>query len=205
MFKLYFTPGACSLAPHIALREAGLSFELEQVDLETKRTRSGADFTKVNPKGQVPVLQLEDGALLTEVPVVLQYIADRKPETDLAPRTGTMERYRLQEWLNFATSELHKGFTPLFRPDTPAQYTDVAKRYVTRSLAYLDERLAASGSRFLLGDTFTVADIYVFVVASWSAYKAIDLAKWPALAAYSGRVAERAAVQKALEAEGLKK
>ena len=125
--RLYFNPGACSLSPHIVLREAGLEFDLVQVDLKTKKTKSGEDFTRINPKGQVPVLGLDNGEFLTEGPAIVQYIADRKPEAGLIPAAGSMERYRVLEWLNFITSELHKGFSPLFRPNTPEKYKTISK------------------------------------------------------------------------------
>jgi len=204
MPTLYYSPGACSLAPHIALREAGLEFALEQVDLKTRRTKNGADFTQVNPKGQVPTLRLDDGAILTEVPAVLQYIADRRPESGLAPRAGSFERYRLQEWLNFVTSELHKGFAPLFQADTPPEYAEIVKRRLAERFTYLEGQLA-DGRPYLLGEGFTVADAYAFTVVSWSRYVKLDLAPWPKLQAYLGRVGARAKVQEALRTEGLVK
>ena len=154
--KLYFTPGACSLAPHIALREAGLSFGLEQVDLAKKTTKGGEDFNKVNPKGYVPALELDDGQVLTEVAAVVQYVADQKPDTGLAPRPGTLERHRLQEWLTFISSELHKGFGPLFRPTTPEAYKPIIKENGARRLAFVDQQL--EGKDYLMGSDFTVAD-----------------------------------------------
>jgi glutathione S-transferase len=142
--KLYYSPGACSLSPHIVLREAGMTFDVEKVDLKTKTTATGADFTKVNPKGQVPTLQLDSGEILTEGPVIVQYIADQNPGAGLAGAAGTMERYRVQEWLNFITSELHKGFSPLFRPNTPDAYKEIAKANLAAKFDAVEKHLAAS-------------------------------------------------------------
>jgi glutathione S-transferase len=199
--KLYFTPGACSLAPHIALREAGLNFDLEQVDLGTKKTKSGADYTKVNPKGYVPALALDNGEVLTEVPVVLQYIADQKPESGLAPKAGTMERYRTQEWLNFVTAELHKGFGALFNPKVPEDYRPVAIERLNQRLDFLATQI--DGKPYLTGDKFTAPDAYLFTILSWAPHLKVSLDKWPTLKAYLERVAGRPQVQAALKAEGL--
>jgi len=199
--KLYYSPGACSLSPHIALREAGLNFELEQVDLKAKKTKAGADFTQVNPKGQVPTLKLDSGEILTEGPAVVQYIADQKPGSGLAPAAGTMGRYRLQEMLNFITSELHKGFSPLFRPNTPEEYKPIVKDALFAKFGQLDKVLA--GKSYLMGDQFTVADAYCFTVMGWSKYHKIDLSPWPNLKSYMERVAARPKIQEALKAEGL--
>ncbi|MGH6962651.1 MAG: glutathione transferase GstA [Dongiaceae bacterium] len=201
--KLYFSPGACSLAPHIALREAGFKFDTEQVDLATKKTKSGADYRQVNPKGYVPALQLDNGEVLTEVPVILQYIADQKPESGLVPKAGTMERYRTQEWLNFVTSELHKGFGALFNPAVPDAYRTIAIDKVGQRLDFLAGKL--DGKQYLQGDRFTAPDAYLFTILGWAPYLKVSLDKWPALGAYSGRVAARPAVQAALKAEGLVK
>ncbi|MGQ0665119.1 MAG: glutathione transferase GstA [Pseudomonadota bacterium] len=201
--RLYFSPGACSLSPHIVLREAGLTFDLEQVDLATKQTKSGADFKAVNPKGQVPALRLDDGQVLTEGPAVVQYIADQRPQSGLAPAAGTMERYHLQAWPNFITSELHKTFSPLFRANTPDEYKKIAKGNLADRFGYLDRHLA--GKTYLMGDRFTVADAYCFTVVGWSNYMNIDLAPWPNLGAYIKRVAARPKVQEAMKAEGLVK
>jgi glutathione S-transferase len=201
--KLYFTPGACSLAPHIGLREAGYQFDLEQVDLATKMTKSGADYTKVNAKGYVPALQLDNGEVLTEAPVILQYIADQKPDSGLVPKAGTMERYREQEWLNFVTSELHKGFGALFNPKIPEDYRPMAIERIGTRLDFLAKQL--DGKPYLMGDKFTAADAYLFTVLSWSPHLKISLDKWPTLGAYLGRVAARPQVQAALKAEGLTK
>jgi glutathione S-transferase len=201
--KLYFSPGACSLSPHIALREAGLPFDLEQVDLRAKKTKSGAAFSLVTPKGAVPVLQLDDGQILTEGPAIVQYIADRKPESQLAPPAGTLERYRLQEWLNYVTSEIHKGFSPLFKANTPAEYKEVLKEALAGRFDYLSKHLEKQ--KYLLGDKFSVADGYLFAVLNWTNHVGMNLARWPVLQAYVERVAARPAVAAALKAEGLVK
>jgi len=201
--KLYFAPGACSLAPHISLREAGMKFDLEQVDLATKTTKSGADYTKVNGKGYVPALQLDSGEVLTEAPVILQYIGDQKPESGLVPKAGTMERYRTQEWLNFVTSELHKGFGALFNPKTPEDYRPVAIERIGQRLDFVAKQV--DGKPYLTGDRFTVPDAYLFTVLSWAPHLKVSLDKWPTIQAYIGRVAARPQVQAALKAEGLLK
>jgi glutathione S-transferase len=201
--KLYFSPGACSLSPHIVLRESGMPFELEQVNLQSKKTKAGADFLAVNPKGQVPVLQLDSGDTLTEGPAIVQYIADQNPQSGLAPKAGTIERYHVQEWLNFITSELHKSFTPLFRPNTPEAYVAIVRENLANRFAFLDSKLA--GKQYLMGDKFTVPDAYCFTVVGWSKYKDIDLNRWPNLNAYWERVAARPKVQEARKAEGLLK
>ncbi len=203
MTKLYYSPGACSLSPHIALREAGLPFDLVLASTKTHQLADGTDFYTINPKGSVPVLELADGQRLTEGPAIVQYIADQAPASQLAPAHGTMARYRLMEWLNFITSELHKGFSPLFNPSTPEDYKAVANANVTKRLKWVDEQL--EGKTFLLGDTFTVADGYLFTVASWGKYVGVDIAPMKNLSAYVGRVAARPAVQAALKAEGLLK
>jgi glutathione S-transferase len=199
--KLYFSPGACSLSPHIILREAGAKFELEQVDNREKKTRSGQDYWAINPKGQVPVLGLDSGERLTEGPIIVQYIADQKPGSGLAPPAGTMERYRVQEWLNFTTSELHKTFGPIFRPTTPDAYKTISKETLDKRFDWLDKQL--TGRQYLMGDRFTIADAYLFVVLRWAARVDMDLSKWPNLKAYVDRVAARPKVQEALKAEGL--
>jgi glutathione S-transferase len=200
--KLYYTPGACSLSPHIVLREAGLKFDLERVDLATKKLKdSGADYLPINPKGQVPVLLLDDGDKLTEGPAIVQYVADQKPESGLAPANGTRARYHLQEWLNFITSDLHKTFSPLFRQTTPEEFVKITKETLANKFAHLDKHLAKN--QYLLGDNFTVADAYCFVIVGWSKYKDIDLARWPNLKAYMDRIGARPKVQEAMKAEGL--
>ncbi|HYG90717.1 MAG TPA: glutathione transferase GstA [Azospirillum sp.] len=199
--KLYMKPGACSLASHIVLREAGLPFDLVKVDLATKKTEDGGDFLAVNPKGQVPTLGLDEGGILTEGAVIMQYVADKAPSSGLIPEHGSLERYRVLEWLNFVGSELHKTFSPLFRPTTPDAFKAVIKENLAAKFAVLDRHLA--GNHFLMGDRFTVADAYCFTVARWAKPMGIDLSRWPSLAAYMARVAERPTVRDALIAEGL--
>jgi len=197
--KLYFARNACSLSPHIVLREAGLPFELERVDTKTHKTRSGIDFYSINPKGYVPALQLDDGQVLTEGPAIVQYIADLKPESKLAPPPGTMDRYRLQEWLNFIGTELHKQFSPLFSATISEQMKQQLKEKIAGRFDYVSKHL--EGRQFILGDTFTAADAYLFTVVSWSKFVEIDLSRWPSLKAYIDRVAMRPAVRAAIEAE----
>jgi len=201
--KLYYAPGACSLAAHIALREADRRFDLERVDLKTHRTASGADYSLVNPKGYVPALQLDDagGTILTEAAVVLQYIADLAPERALAPPSGSAERYRLQEWLNFISSELHKQFGPLFDARTPPAVAERQRGKISERFLYLQDAL--SDRAYLMGETFTVADAYLFVMLQWSTSHGIDIALYPVLDDYESRIARRPAVELALAAEGL--
>jgi len=199
--KLYFSPGACSLSPHIVLRETGQNFELEQVNNQEKKTKSGKDYWTVNPKGQVPCLELDNGDKLTEGPVIVQYIADRKAAAGLAGAPGTMERYRIQEWLSFVGSELHKSYGPMFRPTTPDAYKDISRQNIGKRLDWIDKQLA--GKQYLMGDKFSVADAYMFAVLRWSPRVNIDIAKWPNVKAYVDRVAARPKVQEALKAEGL--
>ena len=201
--KLYYSPGACSLAPHIGLREAGYQFDLEQVDLAAKKTKSGADYTKINGKGYVPALQLDNGEVLTEAPVILQYIADQKPESGLVPKAGTMERYRTQEWLNFVTSELHKGLGALFNPALAETARPAIVDKLSARLDFLAKQL--DGKPYLTGDKFTAPDAYAFTVLSWAPHLKVSLDKWPALKAYIERIAGRPHVQAALKAEGLAK
>jgi glutathione S-transferase len=197
--KLFFTPGACSLSPHIALREAGMPFDLEQVDLKSKQTKSGGDYRAVNPKGSVPALQLDNGQVLTEGPAIVQYIADQKPQSKLAPAAGTFERYRLQEWLNYLSSELHKMYSPLFNPATPADQQQAIKSAIGTKLELVNRNL--EGKQFLMGDTFTVADGYLFTILSWSKHVGMNV---PAgLNSYFDRIVSRPAVQSAMKAEGL--
>jgi glutathione S-transferase len=200
--KLYFSTGACSLSPRIVLMEAGLPFTPEKVDLKSKKTAAGVDYLAINSKGAVPALELDDGRVLTEGPAIIQYLADLKPESGLAPRAGSFERYRLMEMLNFITSEVHKGFTPLFKPDTPADYKKIAVDNLAKRFDWLSTYF--SGKKFVMGDTFTVADAYLFTVLRWSALVHVDLSRWPVLVAYQERVAERPKVKEALQAEGLK-
>lgn len=201
MLQLYYTPGACSLASHIALRETGLEFGLIRVDLATGKTEQGEDFRATNAKGYVPALRLEDGQLLTENQVILQYLADRQPESGLAPAAGTLPRYRLMEWLAFIATELHKGFGPLWNPATPeATRQDTLTRLAKR----FDFVEAALNQRQGLTDAdFSIADAYLFTVLGWAPLHHIDLSPWPGLQAFQQRVASRPAVQAALQAEGL--
>ncbi|AOR67945.1 glutathione transferase GstA [Burkholderia stabilis] len=199
--KLYYSPGACSLSPHIVLREMGLTFELEKVDLQSKKTESGSDFRSVNPNGYVPLLVLDDGQVLTEGPAIVQYLADRAPEARLAPEAGTMERYRLVEWLNFISTELHKAFAPLFNPKTPEEWKAIVNDLIAARLAYVEKKLG--GQVYLMGDNFTVADAYLFTVLSWGKWVGVDIGRWPTLQSYTNRISSRPTVQAALKAEGL--
>lgn len=199
--KLYFKPGACSMAPHIALRETGLAFDLEKVDLARHQTAAGEDYLRINPKGYVPALLLDDGALLTECAVMLQYIADHQPAAGLAPKAGTLERYRLMEWLNFLATEVHKPFSPFFNPKAPPEIREYNLRLLTRRLGYLDAQL--DGKSYLMGAQFTVADIYLFTLLNWCNLHQIDLAQWPTLKDYMTRIAARPSVRETMKAEGL--
>jgi glutathione S-transferase len=199
--KLYYSPGACSLSPHIVLRESGLPFELVLASTKTHKLADGSDYYAINPKGYVPLLELNNGERLSEGPAIVQYIADQVPQKNLAPANGTMPRYRLQEWLNFITSELHKGFSPLFNPATPEDFKPAAKERLAGRLKWVDAQL--EGKAYLTGDQFTVADAYLFTVTSWTKYVGIDIAGLANLGAFMGRVAARPAVQAALKAEGL--
>jgi glutathione S-transferase len=199
--KLYFSPGACSLSPHIVLLEAGLAFEAERVDLASKRTAGGADFYAIQPQGYVPALQLDGGLVLTEGPAIVQYLADLAPHKQLAPPAGSLGRYQLAAWLNFISSELHKNFAPLFNPAAAAAVKDYARANLARRLAHPGEVLAAG--EYLMGKQFSVADAYLFTVLNWAGKVEFDLAPWPALAAFQARVAARPAVQQALREEGL--
>ena len=201
--KLYYTPGACSMAAHIALREAGLKFETEKVDLKEKRTSTGADYTRINPKGYVPALELENGQVLTETGVVIQYVADQKPDLGLAPKVGTLERYRMMEWIHFVSTEIHKPFGPLFTPGTPEQTQQAQKELLGKRFDYLAEQL--KGKQYLMGEKFTVVDAYLFTVLKWTEHLKIDLAPWPILQTYIARVATRPTVVETLKAEGLAK
>jgi glutathione S-transferase len=201
--KLYYAPGACSLSPHIVSRELGLPVELKKVDTKAKTVEGGGDYRKVNAKGYVPALELDDGRILTEGPAIVQYLADQKPEAGLAPKAGSFERYRLQEWLNFLTSEIHKAFSPLFKPNTPEEYKKISKENLAARFDWLDKEL--SGRDYLMGSAFSVADAYLFVLLNWTGFQQIDLARWPSLTAFQARVAARPKVQEALQAEGLLK
>ena len=199
--KLYYTPGACSHAPHILLREAGLDFTIEKVDLADKKTETGADFKKINPHGYVPALQLNDGTVMTEVAVISQYIADRVPAKKLAPANGTAERYTLQSWLNFISAEVHKQLGAMFNPAVPEEYKTIVKTKLATRFDSLTAHL--SKQPFVLGETFTAADAYLYPILTWTKFFAIDLAKWPAIKSFMERVAARPSAQEAAKAEGL--
>jgi glutathione S-transferase len=200
-FKLYYAPGACSLAPHIVLREAGATFSLEKVDTGTHRLADGSDYYAINPKGQVPVLELDDGTRLTEGPVVSQFIADRAGALALMPAAGSLARYRVMEWQNYVTSELHKSFTPLFHGGLDATAKKTLAAILRKKLEWLNGQLA--GKSYLTGDIFTAADAYLFVVLNWAKFVQIDLTDLKHIGAFMSRVAARPAVQAALKAEGL--
>ncbi|HWV54509.1 glutathione transferase GstA [Pseudorhodoplanes sp.] len=199
--KLYYSPGACSLAVNIALHEAGIPFDLERVDNKAKVTKGGENFWDVNPKGVVPVLTLDNGETLTEATTLLKYVSDQKPEAGLMPKDGTMDYYRALEWLNFIATELHKQFTPLFKDNTPGDYRMIAKENVLKAFALIDKHLA--GRQWLAGDNFSVADIYLFTVSNWARFQEIDVAQWPNLNDFRTRVRARPKVQDAMKAEGL--
>jgi glutathione S-transferase len=196
--KLYFTSGACSMASNIALREAGIPFEMSKVDKRTKRA-DGVEFVTINPKGYVPALRLDDGQVLTENVAVLQYIADLNPAAKLAPPAGTMQRYRLQEWLSFINSEVHKAFTPLFSSEASEETKTYARNYLAKRLTYLEGALG--DNKYLMGDQFTVADAYLFTVLGWGAHVGVDIG--PKLKSYVDRIRARPHVIEAMTAEGL--
>ena len=201
--KLYYSPGACSLSPHIALHEAGLAFEAIPAPTKTHKLPDGTDYYTINPLGYVPYLTLDDGRSLHEGPAIVQYIADQVPAKNLAPANGTYERYKLQEWLTFIGTELHKGFSPLFNPATPEEYKTIAKDRLANRLRWVNEQL--EGKQYLMGDTFTVADGYLFTVTNWGQYVGVDLSSYANILAYRARVAARPAVVAAMKAEGLLK
>ena len=199
--KLFYSSGACSLSPHIVAHEAGIELRLQKVDLKTKTIATEGDYLKINPKGSVPALQLDDGQVLTEGPVVVQYLADLKPAKGLAPPAGTMARYRLQEWLGYINSELHKTYSPLFRAETPAETRADRLAYLVRRYGIVEKQLAAQP--FLMGESFTVADAYLFTVTNWAGKVQFDLSPFPNVRAFQERVAARPAVKAAMQAEGL--
>jgi glutathione S-transferase len=203
--KLYYSPGACSLSPHIVLREAGLPFELQRVDIRSKQLKreGGGDFLEINDKGMVPTLELDDGQRLTEGPAIVQFLADQNPESGLAPRAGTMARYRVMEWLNFISTELHKGFSPLFSPATPEEHKKTVKEALAKRFELTQKRL--EGKVWATGDTFTVVDAYLYTVMRWAPLVGVDLTPFPGLVAYLERVAARPAVREAMLAEGILK
>ena len=199
--KLYYSPGACSLSPHIVAHELGTALSIEKVDTKTKRTETGRDYWQINPKGYVPALELDNGEVLTEGPAIVQYLADQKGNTQLAPANGTLARARLQEMLNYITSEIHKTYSPLFKDDTPEATREERKAYLTRRYEYIERILAKQ--QWLLGDHFTVADAYLFTVTRWATAVKLDLSGYPALLAFQERIAKRPGVQAAMLSEGL--
>jgi glutathione S-transferase len=200
--KLYYSPGACSLAPHIAMREAGIPVDLKKVDLKAKQYEGG-DYKQVNSKGYVPAITMDDGTVLTECPVILQYIADQKPDSGLAPKPGDPARYKLQEMLNFTTSEMHKGFGNFFNPALTEEWRKAVSDRLAIRLDWLSKHL--EGKQYVMGDKFTVADAYLFTILNWAGPSKFDLGKWPVITDYHKRVAGRPKVQEALKAEGLVK
>lgn len=198
--KLYISPGACSLSPHIVLKEAGFNFTTEKVDLKAS-TYAGGDYKKINPKGYVPALELDNGEILTEGAAIVQYLADKKPDSGLMGAVGTMERARCIEWLTFISSEVHKGFSPLWNPTTPDSVKASTIDTLGKRIAYIDGAL--KGKDFLLGGKFSVADAYLFTVLSWAPHVKMDLKAWPNVTGYLERIAKRPKVQEAMKAEGL--
>jgi glutathione S-transferase len=201
--KLFYSPGACSLSPHIVAREANLEVQLEKVDLKAKKTASGEDFLALNPKGYVPALQLDNGDVLTEGPAIVQYLGDQAPGAGLVPANGTLERYRMQETLGFINSEIHKNYSPLFDPSTPEAVGTAARETLKKRYALFEKRL--DGKQYLFGDRFSAADAYLFTVTNWAGHVKLDLSGFPKLQAFQARVAARPAVQAAMKAEGLLK
>lgn len=201
--KLYFTPGACSLAPHIALHEAGLSFEPVKVDLKAKKLAGGEDYFAINPKGAVPALGLDNAEVLTENAAVLQYIADQAPDSGLLPPVGELRRYRVLEWLNYVATELHKGYGPLWNPSSSAEAKESTRKLLAKKFDYVEQQLGSGP--YLMGETFTLPDAYLFVMLTWTKLHEIDLSRWPGLTAFFERVRARPAVQEAMRTEGLVK
>ncbi|RZI44795.1 glutathione transferase GstA [Herbaspirillum sp. HC18] len=199
--KLYYATGTCSLSPHIVLLEAGLPFETERVNLANKKTASEENYFDTNPKGYVPALRFDSGEVLTEGPAIVQYVADQVPEKQLVPPAGTMARYHLMEWLNFISTELHKSFSPLFKPNTPEETKQTARNTIETRLEVVEKQL--QDKQYLTGNQFSVADAYLFTVLGWTRPLKFDMGRWPAVQAYMQRVAERPSVQAAMKAEGL--
>ncbi|WP_437612534.1 glutathione transferase GstA [Sorangium sp. So ce834] len=199
--KLYFSPGACSLSPHVVARELGIELTLDKVDVASKKTSSGRDFWAINPKGYVPALELDGGEVLTEGPAIVQYLADQKPEAKLVPPPGTMARYRVQEMLGYINSELHKSYSPLFNPKTSPEQRQEREEYLRKRYGVIEAALAKGP--YLFGEQFTVADAYLFTVTNWANFVKLDLSAFPNLLAFQRRVAARPAVQGAMRAEGL--
>ena len=201
--KLYYAPGACSLSPHIVALESGQQVELVKVDVKSRKIAHDGDFLAINPKGYVPALQLDDGQVLTEGPAIVQYLADRKPESKLAAPNGTLERYRLQEMLGYINSEIHKTWSPLFNAQTSPEARAERIEYLNKRYALVEKAL--EGRDYLFGSQFTAADAYLFTVTNWGNYVKVDLSQFPNLMAFQKRVAARPAVQAAMKAEGLNK
>ncbi len=199
--KLYYMPGACSLAPHIVANEAGIALDLVKVDGKTKKTEAGEDFLATNPNGYVPTLVLDDGQTLTEAQLVVQYLADREPGAGLMPPAGEMARYRVQQWLAFISTELHKSFGPFFKPGTPEETRSANREHLGKRLRYVDGQLA--GKSYLTGETFTAADAYLWTILNWTKFANIDLAPYPNVEKFMANVAARPAVLKSLKEEGL--
>ena len=200
--KLYFTPAACSLSPHIVAHEAGIPLTLAKVDTQTKKLADGGDYWAVNPKGYVPALQLDNGEVLTEGPAIVQYLADQKPAANLVPAAGTFERYRVQEMLGYINSEIHKTFSPLFRPTTLPEVRKEREEYLRKRYTPIEQKLAKGP--YLFGEQFTVADAYLFTVTNWTNFLKLDFSEFPNVLAFQARVAARPAVQAAMTAEGLR-
>ena len=201
--KLYYSPGACSLSPHIVLHEAELQHETVMVSTKSHKLQDGTDYYGINPLGYVPFLVLDNGDTLHEGPAIVQYLADLAPEKNLAPANGTVARYHLQEWLNFISTEVHKGFGPLFNPATPEDYKPLARASVLKRLAWVNEQLA--NKSYLMGDQFTVADAYFFTITGWAQFVGLDISELENIQAYRERILARPAVQAAMKAEGLLK
>jgi glutathione S-transferase len=201
--KLYYSPGACSLSPHIVAREAGVDVDLVKVDLKSHTFDSGSDFYKVNPKGYVPALEVKAGEVLTEGPAIVQYLGDQKPQSGVVPSAGSMERYRVQELLGYINSEIHKTYSPLFNPNTKPEVADERREYLKKRYQYVEQLLG--GREFLVGNKFTAADAYLFTVTNWAGHVKVDLSGFPNLQAYQKRIAARPAVQQAMKEEGLVK
>jgi glutathione S-transferase len=199
--KLYYAPGACSMSPHIVLKEIGKKFEIEEVDLSTKKTKSGADFTKINPKGYVPALEIKKGEILTEAAVIVQYLADKAKATKLVGKAGSATRYKTMEWLNYIATELHKGMGALFNKKLPQETRDAALERLAKRFDHLDKHLAAN--KFIVGKSFNVADAYAYTILNWAQWVNVDLSKWKNVTAYVARIAARPSVKAVLKAEGL--
>jgi glutathione S-transferase len=199
--KLYYSPGACSLSPHITLLEAGMTFETVAAPTKTHKLPDGTDYYSINPLGYVPLLELNDGTRLTEGPAIVQYIADQVPEKNLAPVNGTVARAQMQSWLNFISTELHKGFSPLFNPATPAEYRPMVIEKLLSRFKWVDEQLA--GKKYLMGDAFSVADPYLFNISNWAPLVKVDISGFANIATFRAHMSQRPAVQAAMKAEGL--